>query len=178
MSALLKRLHNRADKQSDDDAESDSKKSRPLLALGIFSDANYLLTEDETGQNTLLNSRQSQDDMLDNIFQSVDETDRTAKPVSDKLANFANKSWLHKPSDDQLKTKIEKYHHPVYCGKVVVPKVYEDIWRKLPMQAREKDLKFSRLQSIIAKVGYIAVKSTDLLLKLKASDDSTIIAKF
>ena len=27
------------------------------------------------------------------------------------------------PPDDQLKAKVEKYHRPANCGKVVVPKV-------------------------------------------------------
>lgn len=65
--------------------------------------------------------------MLDDIAQSLDEAERTAELVSEKLANVANKSWLHKLSDDQLKAKVEKYYRPANCGKVVVPKVKEEI---------------------------------------------------
>ena len=116
--------------------------------------------------------------MLDDITQSLDEAERTAEPVSEKLANVVNKSWLHKLSDDQLKAKVEKYHRPANCGKVVVPKVNEEIWSKLPRTARGKDLKFSRLQTNLTKVGHIAVKSTDALLELKAKVDSTFAGKF
>ena len=116
--------------------------------------------------------------MLDDIAQSLDEAERTAEPVSENLANVVNKSWLHKLSDDQLKAKVEKYHRPANCGKVVVPKVNEEIWSKLPRTARGKNLKFSRLQTNLTKVGHIAVKSTDALLDLKAQVDSTFAGKF
>lgn len=67
-------------------------------------------------------------------------------PEEEKLANVANKSWLHKLSDNQLKANVEKNHRPANCGRVVVPNVNEEIWNKLPRTARGKDLKFSRLQ--------------------------------
>lgn len=92
---------------------------------------------------------------------------RSFKMALEKLANVANKSWLHKLSDDQLKAKVEKDHGPVNCGKVVVTKVNDEILSRSPRPEREKDLKFSHLQTNMTKVGHIAVKSTDLLLKLK-----------
>lgn len=101
-----------------------------------------------------MNTTESQDDVLDDIAQSLDETERTAEPVSEKLANVANKSWLHKLSEDQLKAKVEKYHRQVNCAKVIVTKVIEEIWSKLPRPARGKDLKFSRLQTNMTKVGH------------------------
>ena len=102
--------------------------------------------------------------MFDDTAQALDEAERTAEPVSENLANVAIKSWPHKVSDDQLKVKVQKYHRPANCGKVVVPKVNEEIWNKLPRTAREKDLKFSCLQTNLTKVRHIAVKSTDLRL--------------
>ena len=44
--------------------------------------------------------------------------------------------------------------------------------------ARGKDLKFSRLQTNMTKVGHIAVKSTEMLLKLKAKVDSSFAEEF
>ena len=113
--------------------------------------------------------------MLDEIAQSLDETERTDEPVSDKLANIANKRWLQTLSEEQLKEKIEKYPRPVNCDKVIVPKVKPEIWGKLSRQAKIDDLKFSRLQTNLTKVGHIALKSTDILLKAKADNSSSYI---
>ena len=111
----------------------------------VSSEVNDLLNVGQTAQDKNFNTTESQDEVLDGIAQSLDEAERNAEPVSEKLANVANKSWLHKLSDDQLNTKVEKYHRPANCGKVV-PKFNEEIWSKLPRTARGKDLKFSRLQ--------------------------------
>ena len=177
MSESLKRIHN-VDNHDVDEAESASKRLRSSPETGVSTEVNDLLTEGQSAQDKSLNTAESQDDVLDDIAQSLDEAERTAAPVLEKLANVANKSWLHKLSDDQLKAKVEKYHRPVNCGKIVVPKVNEEIWSKLPRPARGKDLKFSRLQTTMTKVGHIAVKSTDLLLKLKAKVDSTFAEEF
>ena len=50
----------------------------------------------------------------------------------------------------------------------------KEIWTKLSRTARGKDLKFSRLQTNMTKVGGIAVKATELLLNLKAKTDSSL----
>ncbi|KAK3731997.1 hypothetical protein QZH41_005498 [Actinostola sp. cb2023] len=155
-------------------AEAAAKKARQSPEPGVSSDVDALLSEGE--DETEISD--SQDSLLDDIVQSLDETERTAEPVSEKLANVANKSWLHKLSDEQLKEKVEKYNRPVNCGKVIVPKVNEEIWSKLPRQARGKDLKFSRLQTNLTKVGHIAVKSSDLLLKLRAKADKSFAKDF
>lgn len=52
------------------------------------------------------------------------------------------------------------------------------IWSQLPRTARGKDLKFSRLQKDMTKVGHIAVKSTYLLLYLMAKVDSSLAKTF
>ena len=146
MNESLKRLHD-VGKHGDKEAESASKRPRHSPEPGISSEVNDLLKEGQTAQDKNSNTTQSQDDVLDDIAQSVDEAERTAEPVSEKLANVVNKSWLHKLSDDQLRAKVEKYHRPANCGKVFVPKVNEEIWSKLPRTARGKDLKFSRLSN-------------------------------
>ena len=99
---------------------------------------NDLLSKGQVPQDKVA---ESQDDVLDDIAQSLNEAKRTTEPVLEKLAKIVNKSWLHKLSDNQLKAKHEKYRRPVNCGKVVVPKVNEEIWSKLPRTARGKDLK-------------------------------------
>ena len=105
----LKRIHN-VDNHAGDEAESAAKRLRSSPESGVSTEVNDLFNEGQSAQDKLLNTTESQDDMLDDITQSLDEAERTAAPVSEKLANVANKSWLHKLSDDQLKAKEEKYH--------------------------------------------------------------------
>jgi len=177
VSESLKRISN-VDNHDGDEAESVSKRLRSSPESGVSTEVNDLLTEGKSTQDKLLNTTESQDNVLDHIAQSLDEAERTAAPVSEKLANLTTKSWLHKLSDDQLKVKVEKYHLTVNCGKIHVPKVNEEIWSKLARPARGKDLKFSRLQTNMTKVGHIAVKSTEMLLKLKAKVHSSFAEEF
>ena len=50
--------------------------------------------------------------------------------------------------------------------------VNPEIWGKLDRFARAKDIKFSRLQEQVTKVGHIILKSTDQLLKAKVGSSN------
>ena len=118
---------------------------------------------------------ESPDGLLDEISQSLDETERTDEAVAEKLADIANKRWLQLLSDEKLKENLEKCPRPVNCDKIIVPKVNPEIWGKLSRQAKGNDLQLSRLQTHLTKVGHIVVKSTGLLLKGKADSSKSYI---
>lgn len=46
---------------------------------------------------------ESPDGLLDEIAQSLEETERTDEAVAEKLADIANKRWLQRLSDEKLK---------------------------------------------------------------------------
>lgn len=170
MSESLKRFHDGADEETTPPAGG--KKSRHTPESGITADVNDLLNEGETSGTA---QTAGETDVLDEIVQSLDESEKTAEPVSEKLAKIADKAWLHKLSEDQLKEKSQQYHRPTNCSKfIALPKVNEEIWSKLPREARGKDLKFSRLQTTTSKAAYAIVKSIDLLLKLKPKVDKEV----
>ena len=112
------------------------------------------------------------DTLLDEIDLSLNKDERTNSPVSEKLANIANKRWLQKLGDDQLKEKLDKYHMPINCEKLAVTQVNPEIWGKLSRFTKGNDLKLSCLQEQITKVGHIVLKSTEHLLKAKADSSS------
>lgn len=149
MSESLKRIH----KERDEAEPAVRKKSRTSPESGLSNEVAALLNEGETGGKTPESTPGELDaegDVLDDIAQSLDETERTDEPVSEKLANIANKTWQHHLPDEQLKEQTGKYNRPSNCTKLVtVPKVNEEIWSKLPREPRGKDLKFSRLQTSI-----------------------------
>ena len=177
MGESLKRLHKQQDKLLNP-AES-AKKAKLANSRQSQSDTNHASDSEE-----LLNVAESDkatteavqceenDALLDEIEHSLNEDEKTDNPVSEKLANIANKRWLQKLGDDQLKEKLEKYHRPENCEKLAVTQVNPEIWGKLDRFARAKDLKFSRLQEQVTKVGHIILKSTDHLLKAKVDSSN------
>jgi tRNA A37 threonylcarbamoyladenosine synthetase subunit TsaC/SUA5/YrdC len=49
-----------------------------------------------------------EDPLLDEISQTLKETEKTSPKIAPKLANIINKWWLNKLTDDQLKEKQNK----------------------------------------------------------------------
>ena len=68
------------------------------------------------------------DALLDEIEHSLNEDEKTDDPVSEKLANFANKRWFQKLRDDQLNEKLENYYGPENCEKLAMTQVNPEIW--------------------------------------------------
>lgn len=172
MGKSLKRLHEQQDKLH---TSAESAKKAKLAShrqsesdTNKVSDSEELLDDGESDKtNTGEVQSEENDTLLDEIEHSLNEDEKTDNPVSEKLANIANKRWLQKLGDDQLKEKLEKYHRPENCEKLAVTQVNPEIWGKLDRFARAKDLKFSRLQEQVTKVGHIVLKSTEHLLKAK-----------
>ena len=65
----------------------------------------------------------SDDDLLDELDQDLDEGVKTGGAVADSLANIANK---RKMSEDKLKERFDKYLRPSNCAALQVPLVNRD----------------------------------------------------
>ena len=154
--------------ESVSDNESDSEGLLGNVEQGHHNGNENTSNEDEQQPANMVDV---DDPLLDEIAQSLDETERTGDPVSDKLALIANKRWNHKLSDDQLKEKAEKYPRPANCDKVVSPRVNPEIWAKLPRAVRGEDHKLFRVQTQLSTVTNL-VQATDMLLKAKSDPKS------
>jgi hypothetical protein len=162
MSESLKRLH----QQQDSSLPSVESAKKAKLATASQSESDTTATTDvrmllesstdETGADT--GCSDEAEVLLTEIEQSLNQEERTDSPVSQKLASIANQRWLQRLSDEQLKEKLDKYNI------IVNP----EIWGKLNRFARLNDLKLSRVQEQVTKVGHILVKNTEQLLKAKA----------
>ena len=104
------------------------------------SDCKELLTNKADSVET--NDQREENGLLDEIAESLDETERTDEAIAEKLADIANKRWLPMLSDKKLKEKLEKCPRPVNCDKIIVPKVNPEIWGKLSRQGKGDDLAF------------------------------------
>ena len=104
-----------------------AKKAKPAAEVTLSesdsSDCEELLTNKADSGATNSQRNESPDGLLDEIAQSLDETERTDEAVAEKLADIANKRWLQMLSDEKLKEKLEKCLRPVNCDKIIVPKV-------------------------------------------------------
>lgn len=96
------------------------------------SDCKELLTNKADSVET--NDQREENGLLDEIAESLDETERTDEAIAEKLADIANKRWLPMLSDKKLKEKLEKCPRPVNCDKIRVPKVNPEIWGKVSRQ--------------------------------------------
>ena len=65
---------------------------------------------------------EEEDTLLDEIVQSMNETEMTDAKISEKLAKIVANRRLNKLSDGQLKEKTEKYLRPANCDNLKSPK--------------------------------------------------------
>ena len=156
MSANLNTLseslkHLRQSNSTTADAGVPAKNAKPAAEVTMSqsgnSDCEELLTKKADSRATNGQRDESPDGLLDEIAQSLDETERTDEAVAEKLTDIANKRWLQMLSDEKLKEKLEKCPRPVNCDKSIVPKVNPEIWDKLSRQVKGNDLQFSRLEN-------------------------------
>ena len=136
--------------------------SHDSLSDSAESDADQLLESNK--RQKIQDGDEEEDTLLDEIVQSMNETEKTDAKISEKLEKIVENRWF-KLSDGQLKEKTEKYLRPANCDNFITPKVNPEIWERLDRQTRERDLKLSTLQSTTTKVGYICTKATELLLQ-------------
>ena len=137
--------------------------SHDSLSDSTESDPDQLLESNK--RQKIQDDDKEEDTLLDEIIQSMNETEKTDANISEKLAKIVENHWLNKLSDRQLKEKTEKYLRPANCDNFITPKVNPKIWEQLDRQTRGRDLKLLTPQSTTTKVGYICTKATELLLQ-------------
>ena len=176
MKAMSESLRGSGDKPTPKPAES-AKRGRKTnngshesLSDSAESDAEQLLEPNK--RQKIQDGDEEEDTLLDEIVQSMTETEKTDAKILEKLAKIIENRWLNKLSDGQFKEKTEKYLRPANCDNFITPTVNPEIWERLDRQTRGRDLKLSTLQSTTTKVGYICTKATDLLLQARRENKS------
>ena len=144
--------------------------SHDLLSDSAESDADQLLESNK--RQKIQDGDEEEDTLLDEIVQSMNETEKTDAKISEKLEKIVENRWFNKLSDGQLKEKTEKYLRPTICDNFITPKVNPEILERLDRQTRGRDLKLSTLQSTTTKMGYICTKATELLLQARRENKS------
>ena len=116
MKAMSEWLRGSGEKPTPKPAESAKrgrKTNNDSLSDSAESDADQLLKSNK--RQKIQDGDEDEDTLLDEIVQSLNETERTDAKISEKLAKIVENRWLNKLSDGQLKEKAEKYLRPADC---------------------------------------------------------------
>jgi hypothetical protein len=110
MSESLQHMQSQSLSNRVESARKSGKLTDSQPESGQESDSESLLTSTAAGPETKKRSTaEDEDPLLDEISQTLEETEKTSPKIAPKLANIINKRWLNKPTDDQLKEKQNKY---------------------------------------------------------------------
>ena len=136
-------------------------------------------SERETRNDDAISINWSDDEFLKKLDTKLNDEERVDESIAASLAKVANKSFKKKMSDEKFKGKLDKYLKLDNCEQLRVPTVNSEIWKRLPSQAKESDLKTAKVQRTIVKAAMAMVRSTQSVLRAsqkgKASLDSKSI---
>ena len=85
--------------------------------------------------------------------------------IASGLAELVNGKINAEYSVEKRKEILQKYKKPGNCDNVLVPKVNEEIWSKLPANAKRSDIRASALQDTLVKASSVIICKTDKLLE-------------
>ena len=103
--------------------------------------------------------------LLSAISSSLSCSQDTGPPIASGLAELVNGKFNAEYSVEKRKEILQKYKKPSNCDNVLVPKVNEEIWSKLPANAKRSDIRTSALQDTLVKVSSAIICTSDKLLE-------------
>ena len=134
--------------------------SYDLLSDSAESDADQLLESNK--RQKIQDGDEEEDTLLDEIVQSMNETD--AK-ISEKLEKIVENRWFNKLSDGQLKEKTEKYLQPAICDNLSLPKSTPKYWNDLIAKHVGETLSYRHFSQLPLKWDTFAQKLPNVCCK-------------
>ena len=134
--------------------------SHDLLSDSAKSDADQLLESNK--RQKIQDGDEEEDTLLDEIVQSMNETD--AK-ISEKLEKIVENRWFNKLRDGQLKEKTEKYLQPAICDNLSLPKSTPKYWNDLIAKHVGETLSYRHFSQLPLKYDTFAQKLPNFCCK-------------
>ena len=103
--------------------------------------------------------------LLSEICSSLKCSEDTGPPIASNLAHLINGKFSAEYAVEKTKEILQKYKKQGNCDHVLVPRVNEEIWSKLPTNAKRSDIRTSALQNALVKVSSAIICTTAKLLK-------------
>ena len=91
-------------------------------------------------------SKDDEEELLKEIEQEYDCTDKTGPDVNKNLANIINKRYTEKLTKNKLKEKLQLYARPGKYEKLKAPEVNHEIWGELKTPPKTCDLRMANAQ--------------------------------
>ncbi len=107
------------------------------------------------------------EDLLAIIHESLNPSDETGAPVSERLAKLVNEKFTLDFYLQKRKSIMENYRTPKNCDQLFSPRVNPEIWGKLQSSVKRTDIKSSVLQEILLSVSSAMVNTMEALLESK-----------
>jgi len=89
----------------------------------------------------------------------------TGLPIASGLAELVNGKFNAEYSVEKRKHSLQKYKKPSICDNVLVSKVNDEIWNKLPANVKCLDIRTLTLQDTFVKVSSAIICTTNKLLE-------------
>ena len=107
----------------------------------------------------------SDDELLKEIDNDLDNKEKTSDKVAESMADIINKRFGQGLPENKLKERLDKYARPENCQSLQVPKVNKEIWKDLPVAAKQADVRLAGVQRAIIKATSALAQSTQEILK-------------
>ncbi|XP_028415485.1 uncharacterized protein LOC114538507 [Dendronephthya gigantea] len=105
------------------------------------------------------------EDLLAVINESLNPSDETGAPVSERLAKLVNEKFTLDFDLEKRKSIMENYKTPKNCDQLFSPRVNPEIWGRLSSSVKRTDIKSSVLQDILLSVSSAMVNTMEALLE-------------
>ena len=146
----------------EEDGESGSEDDADHV--GVDSLVNQLTTNDGASAN-----------LLDEIAQDLDISEKTGDSVNEDLAKILSSLLKDKIPEEKVQEKINKYPRPANVEGLQTPRINPLIWSQLPAPVRTQDSKSQKLQNALLASIVSTTKAVDLLLKHKSGMSDTTL---
>ena len=161
---------------SPEDEPTDNKRSRidDGERLSIHASENEMeedyktlgLTE-PTKVVTDPDDKESDEILLKELAESLDDNEATGDNVKTQLADIVNKRWGKKLSAEKIKNFLGRYKTPANCTDLVTARTENEIWVQLNGSQRKADLQVANIQQNLQKIAIATVNTANDLLEAK-----------
>ena len=155
----------------DNDNEVDDPDNEAAEAESIVS----LDTKVQRLSRAAGNKDGSKPNILHDIAQDLDLSEKTGNAVDEELAQIVNGLLKDKIPDEKTQTKVEQYPKPANIEGLRTPRVNPLIWNQLPAQVRTQDSKYQKTQNSLVASLVAITKATDIVLKQNKADNKELL---
>ena len=120
-----------------------------------------------TKKVTAPDDKESDEILLKELAESLDDNEATGENVKTQLADIVNKRWGKKLSPEKIKNVLGKYKTPANCTDLVTTRTENEIWVQLNASQKKADLQVANIQQNLQKIAVATVHTANDLLEAK-----------